>query len=239
MYVVIVIGVVAFMGFYYWRYFANIKNAGGREAAGRIYWREQFGLPPDEDVVSLAIGQWYLGPLVPETMRSLGERVMDVLSRTTYRGAMMWIAFTSKGRLALAVEPTDEGPRPATSSIGMPKGYAPLAVLGDPQPRPWIETAAEAWPGSDQLPRDSQKPSRANTWGEVVRQELVRVRTHDGGSMTFFVEGSWVPVLHAWSRGGPVHVDPRWKMPAQPGVVTDQPVPPGAAPGQPGAGMPG
>ncbi|MCB9563962.1 MAG: hypothetical protein H6708_26500 [Kofleriaceae bacterium] len=65
MYVVIVIGVVAFMGFYYWRYFANIKNAGGREAAGRIYWREQFGLPPDEDVVSLAIGQWYLGPWCP------------------------------------------------------------------------------------------------------------------------------------------------------------------------------
>ncbi len=213
MYVIVVVGVVAFLGFYYWRYFANIQKAGGRAAAGKIYWREQFGLDADEEVVSMGIGTWYLGPLVPETMRSGVDKVVDVLTMTTYRGANMWIAFTNKGRLALAVEPTEDGPRPAKSSIGMPSGYAPLAIFG-PDPRPRVETAEQAWPGSDKLPRDNQKPVRVNTFGEQVRQELIRLSPATGAPLTFFVEGTWVPYIYNWSVGGPAQVDPRWVQPA-------------------------
>lgn len=213
MYLFVLLGAAAFIGVYYVRYFSNIKKAGGSAAAGKIYWREQFGLDQDEDVVSLGIGTWYLGPLVPETMRSTAERVLDAISRTSYRGANMWIAFTSKNRLALAVEPTENGPRPARSSIGMPKGYAPLAAF-DAGRRPLIQTAAEAWPGSPHLPRDHQRPSRANTDGRIVPQELIRLTAASGQPMTFFVEADWVVSMQAWSRGGQPRVDPRWTTPA-------------------------
>lgn len=105
------------------------------------------------------------------------------------------------------------GPRPPKSSIGMPTGYAPLAIFG-PDPRPRIETAEQAWPGANELPRDSQKPSRANTFGENVRQELVRVSPADGAPMTFFVEGPWVAYLQTWAGGGAAAIDPRWTQPA-------------------------
>lgn len=213
MYLLIVVGVIAFMAVYYVRYFANIKKAGGSLAAGKIYWREQFALDADEDVVSLGIGTWYLGPLVPETVRSTAEKVFDAISRTSYRGANMFVAFTSKGRLALAVEPTENGPRPAKSSIGMPKGYAPLAIFDHHQP-PLVQTAAEAWPGSPHLPADRDKPKRANTDGRVVSQELIRLGFAGGRHMTFFVEADWVPAIAAWSRGAQPRVDPRWITPA-------------------------
>lgn len=204
----LVLGAAAlFIGGYYVRYFNNIKKAGGRAAAGRIYWREQFGLPPDEDVVSMGVGQWYLGPLVPETMRSAGQQVMDFLTQTSYRGALLWVGFTTRGRLALSVEPTDDGPRPLASSVGI-KGYAPLAVFGEPRPR--IELAAEAWLGSDKLPKPGQKPKRANLAGRTETLELIRLTAADGGQMTFFVEPGWIAHLQAWSRGGPVYADPQW-----------------------------
>lgn len=218
MYALVFVAAAVFIGGYYLLYFNNIKKAGGRAAAGKLYWREQFGLDQDEEVVSMGIGTWYLGPLVPETMRSTGEQVMDFLTRTTYRGAMMWIAFTNKNRLALAVEPTEEGPAPARSSITMVKGYAPLAIFGEP--RPYVQTAAEAWPGSSQLPKDSQKPKRANTSGKVVRQELIRLMDGQGRSMVFFVEGDWVASMQQWAQGGAPRIDPQWiTPPAQNGSV--------------------
>jgi hypothetical protein len=212
--VLVLLGAAACIGLFYARYYANLKKAGGRAAAGAIYWREQFALDPDEEVVAMAIGTWYLGPLVPETMRSTAEKVLDALSRTSYRGAHMWIAFTTKNRLALAVEPTEEGPRPARSSIGMPSSYAPLAIFGA-ELRPWIERSEEAWPGSPHLPSDRQKPVRANSFGQMTRQDLIRITSHDGRQMTFFVEDDWVAPLQGWARGGPPRIDPRWVAPAR------------------------
>lgn len=205
----IIVGALAFIGIYYVLYFRKINKAGGRAAAGKVYWREQFALDQDEDVVSMGIGTWYLGPLVPETMRSMGEQVMDVLTRTTYRGAMLWLGFTSKGRFALSVEETEDGPKPMKSSIGLKSGYAPLAIF-DPSARPRIETADEAWPGSDKLPRDSQKPKRPNMSGQNVRQELIRLTGPDGHQMTFFVEPDWVHHIRNWAATGQCFVDPRW-----------------------------
>ncbi len=211
MQILVFVVAAALIGAYYIRYFHNINKAGGRAAAGKIYWREQFGLDQDEEVVSMGIGTWYLGPLVPETMRSTGEQVVDFLTRTTYRGANMWIAFTNKGRLALAVEPTEDGPQAVRSSIGLAKGYTPLAIFGEPRPR--IETGEQAWPGSDKLPRDSQKPCRVNTEGRQVRQELLRITDARGQTMTFFVEGPWVGYMCQWAAGGPAMIDPRWVTP--------------------------
>jgi hypothetical protein len=218
MYALVILGAAAFIGIYYVRYYASIKKAGGRHAAGKIYWREQFGLDPDEDVVSMGIGTWYLGPLVPETMRSTAEKVFDALSRTTYRGANMFVAFTSKHRLALAVEPTENGPRPAASSIGLARGYAPLAIFGAGS-RPRIERGEEAWPGSPDLPGDRQKPNRVNTLGHAVRQELVRLTDAGGHQMTFFVEGDWVGWMQHWAQGGPPRIDPQWVEPAAPSAA--------------------
>lgn len=213
MQILVFVAAAAFIGIYYIRYYANIKRAGGKHAAGKVYWREQFGLDQDEEVVSMGIGTWYLGPLVPETMRSTAEKVFDAISRTTYRGANMWIAFTNKNRLALAVEPTEEGPKPAKSSIGLQKGYAPLAIFDGGQ-RPRIDTGAEAWPGSPDLPHDRQKPTRANVAGQVVRQELIRVTAANGQQMTFFVEPDWVGSMQHWSRGGEARVEAQWVQPA-------------------------
>jgi hypothetical protein len=220
MYVLVILGAAVAIGVYYLRYFSKLKAAGGRTAAGATYWREQFGLDADEHVVSMGIGTWYLGPLVPETMRSTGERILDAIGGVTYRGANMWVAFTSKNRLALAVEPTENGPRPAASSIGMPTGYAPLAIFA-PTPAPRIETADQAWPGAADLPRDSHKPIRVNTEGRKARQELVRITGYDR-QLTFFVEGDWVADLQRWSAGGAPRVDPRWTPAPAP---TASPVP--------------
>ncbi len=209
MHFLVIIGVVAFIGIYYFIYFNKINKAGGRAAAGKIYWREQFGLEPDEEVVSMGIGTWYLGPLVPETMRSTGEQIVDVLTRTTYRGAMLWLGFTNKNRFAISVEETEDGPRPMKSSIGLNSGYAPLVVF-DGQARPRIETAEQAWPGSDKLPKDSQKPKRVNMNSQNVRQDLIRVTAPDGHTMVFFAEPDWVHHLQHWSQSGQVFADPRW-----------------------------
>jgi len=210
MHFLVMIGVVAFIGIYYFLYFQKIKKAGGREAAGRTYWREQFGLDEDEEVVSMGIGTWYLGPLVPDTMRSTGEKVVDVLTRTTYRGAMLWLGFTSKNRFALSVEETEDGPTPMRSSIGLNSGYAPLAIF-DGNARPRIDHANEAWPGSEQLPKDSQKPKRMNMNRQNVKQELIRLSSPDGRQMVFFVEPDWVHHMQNWSQSGQVFADPRFQ----------------------------
>lgn len=201
--------VLVFIVLFYLNYFRKIKAAGGRAAAGRIYWREQFGLEQDEHVVSMGIGTWYLGPLVPETMRSTGERVFDALTGTTYRGANMWVCFTNKDRFAISVEETEDGPKPAKSSIGLASGYAPLAIFAG-QPRPHVYTADQVWPGSPDLPKDSQKPKRPNTMGESIRQELIQLVGPDGSRMTFFVEGTWMRHLQHWCAGGGVAIDRRW-----------------------------
>jgi hypothetical protein len=210
MQLMVIAGVVVFIGIYYVIYFNKIKKAGGSAAAGRTYWREQFGLDADEQVVSMGIGTWYLGPLVPDTMRSTGEKVIDVLTSTTYRGAMLWIGFTDKNRFALSVEETDDGPKPVASSIGLASGYAPLAIFNPGTAR--IEHADEAWPGSDQVPRDSQKPKRVNMSSQNVKQELIRITEADGRQMVFFVEPDWVHHLRNWSQTGQVFADPRWAV---------------------------
>lgn len=202
--ILIVLGV----GIYYLLYFRRIKQLGGMKAAGEVYWREQFGLDVGEKVVSMGVGAFYMGPLVPESERSTGDKVVDFLTNTTWRGANVFIAFTSGERFGIAVEETEDGPKGVQTSLGL-KGYGRLGVWG-PRERLLFQTAAEAWPGSPHLPNEGQKPKRQALTGGTVRMELVRLTSPDGQSWALFIEPAWVPLMRSWSQGGPAYVDPRY-----------------------------
>lgn len=201
---VMVVGMIIF----YIVYFMRIRKAGGMKEAGRKYWREQFGLAPDESVIAMGIGTFYIGPLVPETARSTGGQVLDVLTGTSWRGANVFIGFSDKGRFAVAVEGTEDGPDTVKNSIGLADiGYGVLGVWG-PNPRLRLDRAAEAWPGHKHLPKPGKCPKRPNLKGKSVRQELVRLITPEGRVLAIFLEPDWIGPLRTWCEGGPVSADP-------------------------------
>jgi hypothetical protein len=202
---VVIVGIVL----YYFNYAKKIKAAGGSKEAGIKYWQDQFGLEGEERVVSMGIGSWYLGPLAPGTQRSTGEKVLDALTSTSYRGANLFLAFTSKDRLALAQEETDAGPKREKSSIGMKTMYGRIGVL-EASARPLLETAAEAWPGSKDLPKKKDRPVRANLEGEEVTLELVRLTPVGHDPWVLYLEPRWIEAVGKWCRGGPALVEQRW-----------------------------
>ena len=206
------VGAVAFMAVYYFLYFKKIRAAGGMAAAGETYWREQFGLWPNERVVSMWVGAYYMGPLVPESQRSLGEKAFDFLTNTTVRGAQVYFGFTDHQRMAMAVEMNEDDDAPK-SSLGMAYGYRPAAIHSAEQ-RAHIMTAAEAFPGSPHLPKPEDRPRVRNFEGKYCNLELVVITDATGTRSTLWVDEGWIPAIRTWCQGGPVVVDPRYAQPA-------------------------
>ena len=203
------VAAVCAIAVYYVLYFAKIKKAGGFAAAGEAYWRDQFGLWPNERVVSTWVGQYYMGPLVPGSMRSGAEKVFDFLSNTTVRGAQVFFCFTDHNRLAIAVEMNedDDAPKSTTGLPGM--GYRPL-VAYPAEARPQILMAEQVWPGSPHLPPRTKRPQRRNLMGKRVTMSLVSLADATGARQTLWVEEGWIPSMQQWAQGGPVVVDPQW-----------------------------
>ncbi|MEM6993379.1 MAG: hypothetical protein AAF721_22895 [Myxococcota bacterium] len=206
------VGVLGFFAVYYFLYFKKIKAAGGMAAAGETYWREQFGLWPGERVVSMWVGSYYLGPLVPSSMRSTAEKAIDFLTNTTVRGSRVYFCFTDHQRMAMAVE-LGEDDRAPESSLGMAYAYRPAAIHSAEQ-RAGIVTAAEAYGGSPHLPKPGDRPRVRNLEGKSCALELVVVTDAQGSRSTLWVDAQWVQAMRAWSQGARAVVDPRYAQPA-------------------------
>lgn len=211
--VVVPVAVIGFIAVYYLLYFKRIRAAGGMAAAGEIYWREQFGLWPHERVVAMWVGSYYMGKLVPSSMRTTGQEVLDLITSTSVRGAGVYFCFTDHQRMAMAVELDggDTGPR---SSVGMAYGYRPAAAYSAEQ-RPHIAPACEVFPGSPDLPRASERPRQRNLQNEPCTMRLIVLTDTAGTRSTLWVDEAWVGQMLAWCRGGPVTVEPRFAQPAR------------------------
>lgn len=204
---------IGFIVLYYVFYFSKIKKAGGMQAAGEAYYREQYGLNPDEKVVAQWVGGFYLGPLLPDTMQSTGGKVVDFITGTTRRGAKIHFAFTDKQRLALSVEAGAEDEhgdrlKAAKGSVGLQHGLGPFAVFG-PDPRPRLLDAKEAFGDSPHLPKEKEQPYIINIEGKKAPYSLVQLQGPDG-NLTMWVEREWIDRMRSWCNGGPVAVDPRY-----------------------------
>ena len=188
--------------------YRRAKSAGGAGAAR--YWREQFGLAADENVVAMTNGCFYLGPLVPSTQRDLVQKAGDLLSGTRWRGANLFFAFTDRERFAVAVEATEDGPKAVQNTQGLVDiGYAVLGVYG-PVGRPQVLRAIDAWPGSKDLPKKKDHPKIRTLSGETTRLDLVCLMPNHQPSLVFFIDPQWVRPLQDWCGGGPVLQDPKW-----------------------------
>ena len=202
------VGVLGFFAVYYFLYFQKVKKAGGFAAMGETYWREQFGLWPNERVVSMWVGSYYMGPLVPSTMQSTGEKVMNFLTNTTVRGAQVYFGFSDHQRMALAVEMNEDDKGPA-SSVGLAYAYKPLAIYAA-ETRAHVALAAEVYAGSPHLPAPKDRPKLRNLDGKLVTLELVVLTDPQGGRSTLWVDPAYIPAMQSWCAGGGVHVDPRY-----------------------------
>ena len=202
------VGVLGAMAVYYVLYFSRIKRAGGSAAAGVTYWREQFGLWPNERVVAMWMGSYYIGKLVPESMRSTGEKIADFLTNTTVRGAGVYFCFTDHQRMAMAVEMNEDDAAPA-SSVGLAYSHRPAAVYSAEQ-RAHLITAVEAFPGSPDLPHPQDSPRPRDFNGKQCTTTLVLLTDPQGTRSALWVDDAWLPAMRAWCHGAPVQVDPRW-----------------------------
>lgn len=172
-YLVYLVPIAVIGGYYAW-WTRKVKAAGGLGAIHERVQRDKFGLSPGEAVVPGAQwrGMFYIGPLVPETQRSTGEQVVDLLTNTSWRGQMVEIAITTGGRLVVSAEPPQDGGPKRDASLG-DLGYRPLAAFQHHE-RPRLVSAHEAFGAHGALQKELANAPSYNGYGSstVSRWEL-------------------------------------------------------------------
>ena len=181
---------IAFGGGYYAWWMRKVKAAGGLGAIADRVQREKFGLQPGESVVpgSHWRGQFYMGPLVPETQRSMGAQFVDYLSNVTYRGTMVEIALTTGGRLVISAEPPNDGGPKRDASLG-DLGYRPLTAF-QRHDRPRLQSGYEAFGSHAALQNELARAPSLNGYGSsaLVKWELCVVQPQGRAPMVMWVE---------------------------------------------------
>jgi hypothetical protein len=185
------VGFGAYLGWFYWRRNQQIQLAGGAQQYHDQLQRKQFGLGPNERVLRYWTAQLYLGKLRPDQGPGTLEKVAFAVVGGSFRGAVLSVALTDQGRLAIAREMIDEENLmdQAARMRGESSGQLPFRLWGPPAPKPRVRTAEEAFGGNPGLTAELTE-GRGRTLLHFDAPE---------GPLTIWVDSAGVPEIRQWS----------------------------------------
>lgn len=193
LWILIVFGVI---GGYYFFYFRKIKNSGGWAAIAARVAQAKWGLGPGETAPIEWNGEIYIGPLVPGSGPSTGQKIGGFLTNTTYRGRHLVATITSAQRLVISAEPL-EGESKGDASIG-DMGFRPWMSFTKAQ-RPRLIEPRAAFGEHAQLEKELERgPERHNTMGRMVKLQLAVLQLPNGEPLAVWLDPDAIPQLHAF-----------------------------------------
>jgi len=129
-----VLVVIAAIGGYWWWTQRKMKAQGGVAGMLAAADKQAFGLSEGESLAKRWDAMFYIGKLVPETMPSMGEAVMNALTNTFVRGRHVRMGLTTTNRIVFSMEP-DQHDAPGTfatlndQSKAWSKGFLPAMTI--------------------------------------------------------------------------------------------------------------
>lgn len=199
MMLVVFLAMGGYYAYFYWNRAKKIKEAGGAQAYANDIYRKQFNLNPGETVEHYFTGQFYLGPLRPDSSPSTVDNVVAGLTGSSYRGATMAFVLTNQDRLAMAVEWGDKTKvaDKLAAYKGENLGMDPYKVFGAPKPR--ILTGEQAYPNHPKYPKPSDAPERHSMTGKLERFVLLEIQSPGHAPDTVWIDPLGAKALTAWS----------------------------------------
>jgi hypothetical protein len=113
----------------------RFESMGGIQGIYEAADREAFGLYEGEAIAKRWNAAFYLGALIPESLPSVGEKVLSFFASESLRGRYIRIGLTTANRIVFSVEPEPHESRPgrlATEldpSKAISQGYRPAVAL--------------------------------------------------------------------------------------------------------------
>jgi len=203
-----VLVLVAVIGGWWWWNQKKLKDQGGVTGVLAAADKQAFGLSEGESLAKRWDAMFYIGKLVPESMPSMGEAVMNALTNTFVRGRHVRIGLTTTNRVVFSMEP-DPHDAPGTfasmndQSKAWSKGFLPAMTI-TPATAPRIVMGEQIY-GSHAAWAATQRDAPAanidpQNWAAASRKMVIARLENlpNGRTWTVWIDPEAAQFLSSW-----------------------------------------
>jgi hypothetical protein len=207
MYIYMAIMVAGMIGVTVWQQ-QKMKKAGGVGGVLAKADQDAFGLVENETVTKRWDAMFYLGKLVPSTVPSMSEAMLNAVTNTHIRGRHIRIGLTNTNRIVFSTEPeTYDAPSTLKnfkdSSTVWSKGFRPAHSLS-PQTAPTVQFGEQLFSSHPAWKATVKEAPAANidpqNWAASARKMVIaRLEGMPGGKdWTVWIDPEAAQFLSNW-----------------------------------------